>query len=117
FLGMLYSNRAALEAFDPRGNAYRYMMLTIVFLVLGGLLFGPIVQKYAFGEFWTGVPFGYDLTDNKTLIAVVGWVLAWIKNRKGRDGRGWILFAAVLTLVVFLIPHSVLGSELDYTKA
>ena len=36
----------------------------------------PIVQKYAFGAFWTGWPFGEDLTDNKTLAMWVAWVVA-----------------------------------------
>ena len=74
------------------------------------------MQKYAFGAYWTGFPLGTDLTDNKTLIAMVGWGVAWFMNRKGREGRGWIVLAAVLMLAIYLIPHSVLGSELDYTK-
>ena len=116
FLAMLFSNRAALEALDHRGNAYAYMLWTIGFFFVGGFIFGPLVQKYAFGELWTGVPFGFDLTDNKTLIAMLGWIWAWVKNRKGREARGWIIFAAILMVTVYLIPHSVLGSELDYTK-
>jgi hypothetical protein len=40
------------------------------------MILGPVVQYYAFGEFWTGVPFGWDLTDNKTLVAVIFWALA-----------------------------------------
>lgn len=116
FLGMLYSNRSGIEALDARGDSVKYMRLAIFFFFIGGLLLGPLVQKFAFDAYWTGVPFGYDLTDNKTLIAVVGWLLAWIKNRNGRDGRGWIFFASILMLAVYLIPHSVLGSEIDYTK-
>jgi len=116
FLGLLFSNRAAFEAFDHRGNAYKYILWTIGFFLVGGFILGPLVQKYAFGELWTGIPFGYDLTDNKTLIAMLGWIWAWFKNRKGREARGWIIFAAILMVAVYLIPHSVLGSELDYTK-
>ncbi len=116
FIAMLLSNRTALEALDARGNAYKYMLWTIGLFFIGGLILGPLVQKYAFGALWTGVPFGIDLTDNKTLIAMLGWIWAWFKNRKGRDGRGWIIFAAILMLVVYLIPHSLLGSEIDYTK-
>ena len=43
---------------------------------LGGMLLGPFVQKYAFGEFWTGWPNGHDLTDNKTLIMWLVWAAA-----------------------------------------
>lgn len=116
FLAMLYSNRAGLEAFDADGKSWRHLMIVFWLFILGGFVFGPLVQKYAFGSLWTGVPFGYDLTDNKVLIALAGWIVAVVKNRGGRDGRGWIFFAAILMLVIYLIPHSLLGSELDYTK-
>lgn len=116
FLAMLYSNRAALESLDAQGNYHRYMIWTIGFFFIGGFILGPLVQKFAFDALWTGIPFGYDLTDNKTLIAMVGWAWAWYRNRNGRDGRIWIIIAAVLMLAVYLIPHSVLGSEIDYTK-
>jgi hypothetical protein len=36
--------------------------------------------------------------------------------RRGKPARGWVLAASILLLVVFLIPHSLLGSELDYSK-
>jgi hypothetical protein len=116
FFAMLLSNRTGLEALDANGKAYKYMLWTIGLFFVGGFILGPVMQKYAFGALWTGVPFGIDLTDNKTLIAMVGWLWAWYKNRGGRDGRVWIIFAAVLMLAIYLIPHSVLGSEIDYTK-
>ena len=77
------------------------------------MVLGPLVQKYAFGEFWTGVPFGWDLTDNKTLIAVFAWILAVVMNRK-KERPGYIIAAAVILLLVYSIPHSLFGSELDY---
>lgn len=116
FLAMLFSNRSLFESFDAQGRSYRFMLWTIALLFLGGIVFGPLVQKYAFGAYWTGLPFGTDLTDNKTLIAFIGWLWAWFQNRRGRDGRFWIFIAALITLAIYLIPHSLLGSELDYTK-
>jgi hypothetical protein len=116
FIAMLVSNRVALEALDRTGNAKRYIKWFILLFFVGGFIFGPVVQKFAFGEFWTGFPFGYDLTDNKTLIGMLGWLFAWYKNRKTHVNRASIFFAAVLLLAVYLIPHSVFGSELDYTK-
>lgn len=114
FLAMLYSNRTALEALRREGDFRRLMLWTIGFFLLGGFLFGPLVQKYAFGEFWTGIPFGYDLTDNKTLIAMLGWLWAYYKTRRHPAARWWVVAAGVLMLAVYLIPHSVLGSEIDY---
>lgn len=116
FLGLLFSSRTAIEALIHGRNTYQYSLVTLLFLVVGGLIFGPIVQKYAFGAFWTGWPFGHDLTDNKTFVMVVVWVIAALKLRKDRANRLWPLIAAVSVLAVFLIPHSLLGSEIDYTK-
>lgn len=116
FIAMLYSNRTALETLDRQGNAKNYMLWTIGFFFIGGFILGPLVQKYAFGELWTGFPFGYDLTDNKSLIAMFGWSWAWFKNSHGRKSRGWVFFASMLMLAVYLIPHSLFGSEIDYTQ-
>jgi hypothetical protein len=116
FIAMLLSNRTAFEALDVQGNTHRYMLWTIGALLAGGFILGPLMQKFAFGTYWTGFPLGTDLTDNKTLIALLGWLLALFLNRRGRDRRGWIVFAAVLLLAAYFIPHSLLGSELDYTR-
>ena len=49
------------------------------------MILGPIVQYYAFGDLWTGIPFGWDLTDNKTLIALIFWILAVVNEQKERE--------------------------------
>ena len=116
FLAMLFSTRAGIEALNPAGNPRKLALWTAGLLLVGGFILGPLVQKFAFGEWWTGFPFGYDLTDNKTLIAVIIWIFALIAGRKGKPARGWILAAAIVTLIIFLIPHSLLGSELDYNQ-
>lgn len=116
FMGMLFSNRAGLEALTGDKNLIQYVKWTIIFLALGGLIFGPIMQWYAFGEFWTGWPVGNDLTDNKTAVATIAWLFALLAMKKFKYPRRFVFVAAVITLIVFLIPHSVLGSELDYSK-
>ena len=117
FLALLFSSRAGFEALRSQGNPRKLAIWTIIFLILGGMIMGPIMQKFAFGAFWTGFPFGGDLTDNKTMVALIGWIIALIAGRKSKSPRSWYLGAAVLLLIVFLIPHSLLGSELDYSKA
>ncbi len=116
FLAMLLSNRTALETLDAGGKIKRYIYWTIGLFFVGGFILGPAVQKYAFDALWTGFPFGFDLTDNKTLIGMLGWLWAWYVNRGNRRARGWVLFAAFLLLLVYLIPHSMMGSEIDYTR-
>ena len=117
FLAMLFSARAGIEALRPNSNPRKLALWTTGFLFVGGFILGPLVQKFAFGALWTGFPFGYDLTDNKTLIAFIGWAIALIAGRKGKPARGWVLAASILLLIIFLIPHSLLGSELDYADA
>jgi hypothetical protein len=115
FGAMLAGTRAGLEFFAAKPEYKRLLLWTLGLLTVGGLLLGPVVQKYAFGAYWTGWPFGTDLTDNKTAVAWLGWALAWWRLRRAPERAGaWVLGAAVLMLVVFAIPHSLLGSELKY---
>ena len=114
FTGMLLSTRAGLEALSPSPRFGGLVRWTLGILLLGGFLLGPVIQKYAFGEFWTGWPFGHDLTDNKTLVAILAWVGAAIAVERHRQARTWVIVASVVTFVIFLIPHSLLGSEFDY---
>jgi len=116
FGAMLLTIRTAAEAIFKRNNTFLFTKITLLFWLLGGMVFGPIMQEYAFGAFWTGWPFGHDLTDNKTLVALIFWVIAYFKLRKNPDNRLWPIIAAVVMLAVFFIPHSVLGSEIDYTQ-
>jgi hypothetical protein len=114
FFAMLLSNIAGIMALAKKERFKFYTILTFCFLIVGGLIFGPLVQKYAFGELWTGIPFGWDLTDNKTLYAFLFWLIALLGNI--RKSRPWLsILAAVMILVVFSIPHSMFGSELNYT--
>jgi hypothetical protein len=115
FLSMLLSSRAGLAALVGL-DARRHAWVAIVLLVIGGFVFGPAIQKQAFGDWWTGVPFGWDLTDNKTLVAGLAWLMAAVAMRGGRPARAAIVFAAATTLVVFMIPHSVWGSQIDWSK-
>jgi hypothetical protein len=115
FLAMLLANVAGLMALFNLPAFRKYSVWTLATLTAGGMILGPAVQKFAFGEFWTGVPFGWDLTDNKTLIAFLFWILAVVMNKK-RDTRVYTILAAAVTLIIFSIPHSMFGSELDYSS-
>jgi hypothetical protein len=116
FAGMLLSTRAGLEACLARPNVPKLAVWAFGLLLVGGNMLGPAVQKYAFDAWWTGVPWGWDLTDNKTLIAVMFWLWAMWSLRGGKQGRLAVALAAVSTLVVFTIPHSTWGSQLDWSK-
>jgi hypothetical protein len=115
FTAMLLSTRTGLEALTRGPSVSALALWTTGFLFLGGLILGPIVQKYAFGSFWTGWPFGHDLTDNKTLVAFIAWLIALVRVRRNPSARISPIAAAFILLLIYLIPHSVLGSELDYS--
>lgn len=116
FGALLFASRAGLEAALGRPRIAPFSLTTLGLIVFGGFLFGPAVQKFAFDAWWTGVPFGWDLTDNKTLVAGIAWGLAVATLRYPQRRRTAVLLATLVTLAVFTIPHSVLGSELDWSK-
>lgn len=111
-LTVIWSTATILFAFASLPVYKRYVGMTLIFLILGGFIMGPVVQKYSFGAFWTGWPLGSDLTDNKTLFALIAFLLAWFLRNKSY-GKWLAIGAAVVMLAVYLIPHSMNGSELD----
>jgi hypothetical protein len=113
FIAMLFSTLAGLMSLGKRPSYKKYAVWTLILFVAGGIVLGPIVQYYAFGELWTGIPFGWDLTDNKTLIALLFWVLAVVMNGK-KERPLYVALAALVLLIVYSIPHSLFGSELNY---
>ena len=121
FVAMMIGVRAALAAALARPEARRYAWVAVVGIAIGGLVLGPIVQKHAFGAYWTGWPFGTDLTDNKTLAMWLAWVAAVTVFRRRKDpldrvARWVTIVAAVVMIAVYVVPHSLRGSELDYAN-
>jgi hypothetical protein len=114
FVAMLFSTLAGLMAVIKFPLYKKYGVLTLILFAIGGMILGPIVQYFAFGNFWTGIPFGWDLTDNKTLIALIFWIVAVVMNRK-KERPLYTVLAALILLLVFSIPHSLFGSQLNYS--
>lgn len=113
FFAMLFSNLTGILILFKDSRYRKYLKIAFIFLFIGGAILGPIIQKYAFGHYWTGWPFGEDLTDNKTLIGLIFYAVAFITNYKKENPR--IAFVAVVVLfIVYMIPHSMFGSELDH---
>jgi len=113
FASMIIAIRTTFEALLD-GNFKKLLRATIISLLIGGFVLGPLVQWYAFGVWWSGVPFGYDWTDNKVLVELIFWVLALYLNRGDRRHRASVYLAGIVTLLVYFIPHSIFGSEYDY---
>jgi Na+/melibiose symporter-like transporter len=115
FFAMLWSNRAGLEALVGGAGRHNMALTTLGLLVVGGLILGPIVQKYAFGAYWTGWPLGEDLTDNKLAVAAAAWAIAVWRRGNTKSARTVAIIAALVVLAVYMIPHSMHGSTLDYS--
>ncbi len=95
-----------------------FYMVSLVFLcaLVGGILIGPVVTYQTFGEGWGGWPIGKDITDTKTEVFMLFWLVAVIvglgylrgdRAVVGNTAYGYyILFCFLITMVAFLIPHS-----------
>lgn len=115
FFSMLLSALTFMEALYKTDSFIKIGRITLGCLAFGGLFLGPLVQKYAFGVYWAGFPYDWDLTDNKLLIGVIGWTLGVLLTLKHR--RRWpVIAAAVILIGVYSIPHSMRGSQFNYDK-
>ena len=113
FAAMLFAVYTFLLVITRKEYA-KWLKITVATLFIGGFIFGPLVQHAAFGPWWTGFPYGTDLTDNKTLLSFLFFVAALV-TLKWKYNK-WVVGLAVLFMVIiFSIPHSAYGSEYDYT--
>lgn len=129
-LGMFFSTGAGLEALTRGRNLLTLSRLAFGFLLVGGLILGPLVQKYAFDAFWTGWPLGQDWTDNKLAVGALVWLVTMLlaaravkpdaatEPKKALPYSPAARWAAVVSMLVILviygIPHSIHGSTFDY---
>ena len=91
----------------------KWLKITVGTLFVGGFILGPLVQHVAFGPWWTGIPFGTDLTDNKTLLSFLFFVAA-VATLKWKYNKWVVCLAVLFMVIIFSIPHSTYGSEYDY---
>lgn len=107
FFAMLLSTRTGLEFFNKEPNLEKLSLWTIIILFIGGFSLGFAMNGFAFGEVWGGWPFGNDVTDNKTQFAFLVWLIAFFLIRKNKNPKLAALIAAIIMLVVYMIPHSI----------
>ncbi len=117
FLGPFFAFRAATGLLFGDKNPSKWLPALVFFLSVGGFILGPWMQLLSFGALWTGWPVGEDLTDTKTLIAIAGWIVAFVADHRQLSWNRYAFWGAMLImLTVFIIPHSVRGSQIDWSK-
>jgi len=96
----------------------RVAFLGTVAFFIASIPLGMAVAYQTYGTPWTGFPVGRDLTDNKSLVILIWWAVCAVLYRGSlwrKDPSHDILpmvtlpyahlAGAVLTLVLFLLPH------------
>ncbi len=109
-----------LRGREDKKNAVRAARWALAASFIGGWPLGFILNYQTFGTLWEGFPFGYDVTDNKTQVIFVLWLvsllLAWgsfigkgeEKDRLGRRSFAIAVIACFLvSLALFILPHSI----------
>ncbi|NQS96880.1 MAG: hypothetical protein HQ591_00345 [candidate division Zixibacteria bacterium] len=82
----------------------------IITFFITGFPIGWVIEKQVLGNYWEGIPFGWDITDSKTLIILVLWLIFIILRRAGKISlktfARWVIINTIITILLFLIPHS-----------
>jgi len=106
FYAMMLSTRTASEIFQEKPKIKSLALSTMIFLFIGGFILGFLMNYFAYNQIWTGIPFGNDITSNKTLIAFAGWGLAYFMIKKDAAPKLFAVLAALIMFIVYSIPHS-----------
>lgn len=119
FFGLLtvFSSVSVVRGSGDIRKSVRYLFWTVVFAFIGGFPLGYLVAYLAFGQGWEGVPIGWDITDNKTVILFLFWLATFILTRRGLKGEPMTvskkvymylaMTSFIVTFIAFLVPHSI----------
>ena len=122
FFFMTESFLTALEVIRGRGEKQMVVLMTrwvVALTFIGGWPLGFMLNHQRFGVLWEGFPFGYDITDNKTQLMFVFWLIIVLLSWGSFTGRGEkydlsgprsyaaaVIVSFIISLAIFLIPHS-----------
>lgn len=109
-----------LRGAEGKRGTVKSMRWVLALSFLGGWPLGFILNYQAFGPLWEGIPFGWDITDNKTQIMFILWLVCgvlvsgsffgWKEDKDIIGPRGLaiaVLVSFVVSLVLYLVPHSI----------
>ncbi|MCK4236905.1 MAG: hypothetical protein KAX38_07280 [Candidatus Krumholzibacteria bacterium] len=115
FMGALW----ILMGAEGKSHTVGMMRWVMIFTFIGGWPLGFILNYQRFGPVWEGFPFGFDITDNKTQIMFLFWVVTVFLvggsffgrgekfDRIGPRGFAWaVIISFIVSLSLYILPHS-----------
>lgn len=108
-----------LKSKEGKAPTVRMTRGVMLFTFVGGWPLGWILNYQRFGVMWEGFPFGYDITDNKTQLIFIFWMVTVLLVRGSFFGRGEekdvagargfalaVLISFVVSVALYILPHS-----------
>lgn len=122
FFFMILSVMGALRILMGREGKTETVSMTrwvMIFTFVGGWPIGFILNYQRFGVVWEGFPFGYDITDNKTQLIFLMWIVTVFLVKGSFLGRGEekdfigaggfalaVLISFIVSMALYILPHS-----------
>jgi hypothetical protein len=125
FSAIFFSALTLFSAIDVRRGkrtmkeAVKFPLITFILMFLGFVPFGIAMNWFAFGVIWEAVPFGRDVTDNKSQIILLFWLATLILVKGTLLGKGeeknlvsergyftMVIVTMIVTIAMYAIPHS-----------
>jgi hypothetical protein len=114
-----WSAVAILRGTEGKSGAVSNARWALICSFIGGWPLGFLLNQQAFGVIWEGFPFGYDITDNKTQVMFVFWLVSLLLVRGSFLGRGErhdilgargfalaVIVSFAVSILLFIVPHS-----------
>jgi|GEM_PF-953020 len=111
FIHVLYDALYILNGGSRAQRIYRTTLYAQICFFITGFPLGWMIEKQVLGNYWEGIPFGWDITDSKTLFIFLYWmiplILYWSKKIGEKGFARWAVGGVIFTVAMFMIPHSV----------
>jgi len=125
FAAIFFSVLAIFSAVDLKKGkstlkkSVLFSLFAFIFLFIGFFPLGWALNYFTFGSLWEAFPFGTDVTDNKSQITFLFWLVTLLLVKGTILGKNpsknlvsektystMVIISFVVTVVMYLIPHS-----------